>query len=58
MIKEFIESLEKFLLVCAVELIEERGVVGFAFLFNKVSASFILAVVSRLVTLLLVTSTK
>lgn len=58
MIKEFIKGLEKFLLVRVVEFFKERGVVGFALLFHKASTDFVLAVVCRIITLLLESSTK
>ena len=52
-VKKLVESLKKLLLVCA-ERREEGGVVGHHFLFNKAGANFLLMVVSRFVTLLLV----
>ena len=45
-------------MVCVVESIKERGVVGFALLPHKASTDFVLAVVCRLITLLLESSTK
>ena len=58
MVKEFVESLEELLLVCAMEFSEKRGVVRFTFLFDKASANFGLAIESRFITKLLVLSTK
>ena len=58
MIKEFVECFEELLLICAIQLMEERGVVGFALLPHKASTDFVLAVVCRLITLLLESSTK
>ena len=56
-VKKLVESLKKLLLVCA-ERREEGGVVGHHFLFNKAGTNFLLMVVSRFVTLLLVASAK
>ena len=58
MIKKFVEGLEELLLVCSMEFSEERGVVGFAFLLDKASTDFGLAIERGFVTKLLVSSTK
>ena len=58
MIKEFIEGLEEFLLVCVIKFHEERGIVRFSFLLHKACANFALAVKGRFVTLLLISPTK
>ena len=53
-IKEFIEGLEELLLVSFAQRGEEGGVVGFLFLLYEAGTYFVLAVVGRFVTLLLV----
>ena len=58
MIKKSVEGLEELLLVCSMEFSEERGVVGFAFLLDKASTNFGLAIESRFITKLLVSSTE
>ena len=58
MIKEFVECSEECLLVGSVEFSEEGRVIRCAFLFNQASTNFALLVISRLVTLLLISSTK
>ena len=58
MIKEFVKSLEELLLVVSTKFSKERGVVGLLFLFNQASTDFVLAVVSRLVSLPLELPTK
>ena len=58
MVKEFVECLEELLLVRAIEFSEKRGVVGFAFLLDKASTDFGLAIERGFVTKLLVSSTK
>ena len=57
-VKEFIEGLEEFLLVCVIKFHEERGIVRFSFLPHKACANFVLAVKGWFVTLLLISPTK
>ena len=58
MIKKFVEGLEELLLVCSMEFSEERGVVGFAFLLDKASTNFGLAIESRFITKLVLIENK